>query len=332
MQKIVVISTGGTITMTAAATEAGIAPTLTADDLVGAVPQIAGLAEILTVTAHRKPGASLTIENIVELARTIDKYLEGAIDGAVVIQGTDTIEETAFLLNILIESDKPVVVTGAMRGAQMPGAEGPANLLASILVATSDMAVGRGTLVVLNDEVHSATFVQKSHTALPSAFASPMTGPVGLVCEGKAFFTTPPARSSRYHGKPTALQPVALLKATMGDDGRLLQGLPALGFAGLVIEAMGAGHVPETWVTSLQTLSRQIPVVLAVRVPCGPTFTCTYGFPGSETDLLARGLVSAGLLSAVKARLLLTLIVSDEATHRPPVPDAFLNFMPWVQQ
>src|SRR5690606_33820463 len=129
------------------------------------------------------PGASLTLENISELAQTINGKFAGDIAGAIVIQGTDTIEETAFLLDALVSGDKPVVVTGAMRGAQAPGADGPANLLASVVVAISPDAAGRGTLVVLNDEVHSARFVKKGHTALTSSFISPSAGPVGLVCE-----------------------------------------------------------------------------------------------------------------------------------------------------
>jgi L-asparaginase len=331
MGKVVIISTGGTITMTGGSAETGIEPTLTAGDLVAAVPELAKAAEILAITAYRKPSASLTIENIVKLAGDIDGYLAGDVDGAVVIQGTDTIEETAFLLNILIESDKPVVVTGAMRGAQMPGADGPANLLASVHVANAGTSAKRGTLVVLNDEIHSATFVQKSHTALPSAFMSPTTGRVGLVSEGHVLFTSPPARSTRYRIKPSTIKPVALLKVSIGDDGRLLSGLVASGFTGLVLEGMGAGHVPETWVEPLQALARQIPVVLAVRVPSGPVFSSTYGFPGSERDLLARGLISAGLLGALKARLLLTLLLSGGAS-RARVLDAFSDFTPWSDE
>lgn len=331
MGKVVIISTGGTITMTGGSAEKGIEPTLTADDLVAAVPQLAEVAEILAITAYRKPSASLTIENIITLADTIDGYLAGDVDGAVIIQGTDTIEETAFLLTILINSDKPVVVTGAMRGAQMPGADGPANLLASVHVANAGASAKRGTLVVLNDEIHSATFVQKSHTALPSAFMSPATGRLGLVAEGRVLFTSPPARSTRYHIKPSTIQAVALLKVSIGDDGRLLSNIVSSGFAGLVIEGMGAGHVPETWVQPLQTLAQQIPIVLAVRVPTGPAFSSTYGFPGSERDLLARGLISARLLTALKARLLLTLLLSDGAS-RERVLDAFATFAPWSSQ
>jgi L-asparaginase len=316
-QQVLVISTGGTITMTGAAGSPGLAPTLTADDLLAAVPEMARLAHIEALTFSSVPGASLTFENLINLSRVIDERLAGDTAGAIVIQGTDTIEETAFLLGLLITSDKPVIVTGAMRGAQAAGADGPANLLASVIVAISSNATGRGPLVVLNDEVHSSIFVQKSHTALPSSFTSPMAGPVGLVYEHDVLFTSGPAARRLTLPRPSKMRPVAIVKAALDDDGRLLPTLENLGYAGVVIEAMGAGHVPERWVQKLTDLATRLPVVLAVRTKGGPVFTKTYGFPGSETDLLGRGLIPAGILDPLKARLLLSLLVSnDEPVER----------------
>jgi L-asparaginase len=140
--------------------------------------------------AHRRRRAnspaspSLTPGNLVDVARTIEEGFASGFDGAVVIQGTDTIEESAFILDLLIGGEKPVVVTGAMRGADAPGADGPANLLAAARVATAPEARGLGTLAVLNYDIHAARFVQKSHTTLPSAFSSPLVGPLGAVVEG----------------------------------------------------------------------------------------------------------------------------------------------------
>ncbi len=309
--KLLIISTGGTITMTSSAGAAGIAPTLTADDLLRAVPQIAQLAEIETLTFSSVPGASLTLENIVELSRTIEQKFAGDIRAAIVIQGTDTIEETAFLLDLLVGGDKPVVVTGAMRGAQAAGADGPANLLASVVVAISQDAAGRGVLVVLNDQVHSAAFVKKGHTALTSSFISPTAGPVGLVYEQQVLFTSSPSMPRLLLPAPSAIRPIAIVKASLGDDGRLIAALEGMGYAGAVVEAMGAGHVPDRWVQPLTQLAAQMPVVLAVRTVGGPVFTKTYGFPGSETDLIGRGLIPAGILDPLKARLLLSILAGN---------------------
>ncbi|HRO61095.1 MAG TPA: asparaginase domain-containing protein, partial [Burkholderiaceae bacterium] len=185
--RILMVSLGGTITMMRAGA-AGIVPTLTAADLVASVPGIEGIASLETVSPMRVASASLSIDELIELARMLERRLATDIDGAVVIQGTDTIEETAWLLDLLVGGNGPVVVTGAMRGAEAPGADGPANLLAAAIVAGSPQARGLGTLVVLNDQVHAARFVQKSHTALPSAFASPISGPLALVAEGSVRF------------------------------------------------------------------------------------------------------------------------------------------------
>ncbi len=308
---VLIISTGGTITMTGGGGSSAIAPTLSADDLLAAVPQLKQLADIETLTFSTVPGASLRFGRLFELAALITQKLAGEFTGAIVIQGTDTIEETAFLLGLLIDSEKPVIVTGAMRGAAAAGADGPANLLASVAVAVAPGAKGRGVLVVLNDEIHSAVFVKKGHTALPSSFISPSSGPVGLVAEQQVLFTSSPDRPRVTLAIPPAMQAVAVVKATLSDDGRLLGALESLGYAGLVVEAMGAGHVPEYWAPLLGQLAERMPVVLAVRTPGGPVFSHTYGFPGSETDLLGRGLVRAGMLDALKARLLLGTLISN---------------------
>jgi len=320
--RVLLIALGGTITMTRSSA-GGIAPTLTAVDLVHAVAGIEKIAEIDTVSPLTIPGASLSIDDVLRVATLADQRLASDVDGVVVIQGTDTIEETAFLLDLVIQSDRPVVVTGAMRGPQAPGADGPANVLAATIVAAHPSSGGLGTLVVLNDEIHLARFVQKSHTALPSAFTSPFGGTLGIVAEGRPLIPFRPV------GRPAPLAtvtlsdvPVALVKICLGDDGRVLRQLPQLGYLGAVIEGMGAGHVPYALAPIIGELAAQMPVVLASRVPTGPTFTSTYSFAGSEIDLLQRGAIPAGLLSGLKARLLLAVLLRSQA-DRAAINKAF---------
>ena len=309
LPRILLLSLGGTITMTRSG-EGGIVPTLTAADLAASVPGLAAVAAVETLSPLRRPSAGLTLDDLIGVAHTLNDRLAGGLDGAVVIQGTDTIEETAFVLDSLVAGDKPVVVTGAMRGPESAGADGPGNLLAAAIVAGSAAARGLGVLAVLNDEIHAARLVQKAHTALPSAFRSPLAGPVGLVIEGEArIFLRPgrgPVLTESLREEPA---PVALLKMGIGDDGRLLAALPGLGFRGVVIEGMGAGHVPEALAETVSALVERIPVVLASRAETGPVFSRTYGYPGGEIDLLARGALSAGILSGVKARLLLQILL-----------------------
>ncbi|HEY0877815.1 MAG TPA: asparaginase [Zeimonas sp.] len=313
--RVLLVSLGGTITMTREATGSGVVPTLGAAELVEAVPGLADVAEVVAHSALRVPGASLGFDDLIHLAALLEARFAGGIDGAVVIQGTDTIEETAWFLDLLVASDAPVVVTGAMRGPQMPGADGPANLLASTIVAASEEARGLGALAVLNDEVHAARFVQKSHTALPSAFASPSAGPVGFVAEGRFRRHVHLARTPHVDlAASTQEAPVALVRMALGDDGRVLGALPGLGYRGAVIEAMGAGHVAAGVAPLVGDLVRHMPVVLAVRVPAGPAFTKTYGFAGSEIDLLGRGVLPGGWLGGLRARILLSLLLRSGLT------------------
>jgi L-asparaginase len=318
LAKVLMVSLGGTITMTQGGA-AGIVPTLTAADLIRSVPGIEKVAEFEAISPMRLASASLPVDELIALAAMLRERLAGGageadvVDGAVVIQGTDTIEETAWLLDLLVGGDKPVVVTGAMRGPQAPGADGPANLLAAAIVAASPAAAGLGVTVVLNDQVHAARYVRKAHTALPSAFVSPLAGPVGLVAEGRlSVFLRPPrteavALPADWRERPGA--PVALVRMALGDDGRLLKALPALGYRGVVVEGMGAGHVPQDVAPLFDALAAAMPVVLATRAHAGPAFTRTYGYPGSEIDLLGRGLIPGRSIGGLKARILLSLLL-----------------------
>jgi len=324
LPRILLVGTGGTIAMTPGA--AGILPTLSGEDLVRAVPELARHADLEVVSFSAKPGASLTLEDLVGIADLVDRRLCDGCAGAVIVQGTDTIEESAYVLDLLVASDHPVVVTGAMRGAAMAGADGPANLLAAVIVAGSEAAAGLGALVVLNDEVHAARSVRKMHTASPSAFASPGAGPLGAVVEG-ALVRTRRIERTPVLPRPASVAewPVALAAIVLGDDGRLVRALPSLGYRGVVLEAMGAGHVPAALVPGIESLAAAVPVVLATRVPAGRVFTRTYAFAGSETDLAARGVVGAGDLAPAKAVQLLRLLLA-QAARNAPIVDQFARY------
>lgn len=307
--RVTVISLGGTIAMTSGTTE-GATPTLSADDLVAAVPGLAETGIHVEVNDFRRlPGASLSFSDLLELAVLIEEL---PADGVVVTQGTDTIEETAYLLDLLTADDKPVVVTGAMRNASMAGADGPANVLAAIRVAASGEARGSGCVVVFGEEIHAARWVRKTHATSPTAFTS-YPGPIGYVAEDRVRITTRldayPALDPRSATTPAR---TAVVTVGIGDDGTVLRAVGEQ-VDGLVVAAFGAGHVPMACVDALGDLAKRIPVVLASRTGSGPVLRKTYGFPGSESDLLARGLVSAGTLDPFKARVLLQLLLMTGA-------------------
>lgn len=312
LPRVHIIVLGGTITMIPTH-QSGIVPALSGEDLVGAVPGLAAIARITVETPFLVPGASLSFEQIRDVSELSNQSIARGADGVVIVQGTDTIDETAFLLDLAHTGDAPLVVTGAMRGAQAVGADGPANLFAAITTAASPSARGLGALVVLNDEIHGARFVEKSHKSLPSAFSSPSLTPLGVVAEGEVKMGLHPRRPLLLGPMPK-LGRVALIKLCLGDDGEMIEAALERDYDGMVIEAMGAGHVPAATLPALDRAVACMPVILSSRATGGSIFRQTYGFAGAERDLLARGLIPASTLSATKARLLLAFLLGQGRT------------------
>lgn len=301
-----ILALGGTIAMTGDGA-GGVVPTLTGERLVEAVPALANVANVTASTFRQLPGAHVGFADLEALAREVITNPTGAA-GFVVTQGTDTIEETAFALDRLLPPGAPVIVTGAMRNPTVAGADGPANLLASVAVAGTIAARERGALVVFNDEIHAARFVRKMHSTATNAFASPSAGPIGWLSEGKPIVAldVPALPGVAFSDNATDAN-VALLRLALGDDGRLIDAAVAAGFDGLVIEGMGGGHATPQIADAIERAAHRLPVLLASRAGAGAVLTRTYGFVGGEIDLQKRGAVTTGWLDGLKARILLTL-------------------------
>lgn len=318
MARVRVLFLGGTISMT---------PSMSPDAAAGsgATPRL-GSAEILESLAARigedlavegvdlcRVGSShLTFEHLLDVTRAARKAVDEGVDGVVVVQGTDSMEESGWFLDLLWPYDVPVVFTGAMRNPALPGADGAANLLAALTVAADPRWREQGVLLLLNDEVHAARHVAKRHTSSPAAFESPGAGPLGRMLEGRAAPTLRVARRSALPVPETVPTRVPVHFAAVGEDPAVLRAL-GLVADGLVVAGFGAGHVKADVAEAAGELAARIPVVLASRAGSGSVHTRTYGGAGSEEDLLGKGLVNGGQLAPLKARVLLALLLGGGA-------------------
>ncbi|PCI32926.1 MAG: L-asparaginase [Alphaproteobacteria bacterium] len=307
---------GGTITMEKAR-GGGVVPTMDAATLCRAVPGLDRVATVEPRTDQMVASGNLTYEHAIDLAAKITQAaVSGAADGFVIVQGTDTLEEMAFILDCLLDIDRPVVVTGAMRNPTSLSADGPANILAAVTCAATKKVARAGVVVVLNDEIHVARFVTKTHSGSVGTFQSPNMGPVGRVTEGKvSLFSLPVVGPKVTLPDPGITPKIALIKTSLGDEGHLLELINQSDFQGLVIEGFGAGHVPESYLDSLDKILPKMPVILASRTQAGHVLRQTYGFAGSEIDLIRRGLVPSGILDGLKAKSLLTLLLMSGASQ-----------------
>jgi L-asparaginase len=309
-KRIGVFFLGGTISMSPAE-GGGVEARLGPDELLAAVPSLQQLDLLIDPTdVGRVPSASLSFSTLLDLVRNASA---GDYDGAVIVQGTDTIDETAFLFDLLWPHESPLVVTGAMRNPTQPGADGPANLLAAIAVASADDAHGLGSLVVMNDEIHAARLVSKVNTASPAAFVSANYGPLGYLREGIPVIGLRPRRRST-HAVPASINvSVPIYMAALDDDALVLNA--ARTADGLIVAGSGGGHVNAKHAKLLGELAHSKPVILSTRTASGRVLTTTYASDGAEIDLIRRGLIPGGELTALKARLLLSVMLSNAATR-----------------
>jgi L-asparaginase len=312
--RVAVISLGGTIA--SAPDETGLAgPRLSAADLVAAVPSLEQLADVTFRDLARVPSSDLTFDLARTVAREVAAAVAGGASGVVLTQGTDTIEEMAYCLDLLVAEPVGLAVTGAMRHSGLPGADGGANLLDAVRTVVRPEARGLGCLVVLNEEVHAAAVVRKRHTSSPAAFVSPGVGPVGWIAEGVAHLRDRPFPRLTLRPVDGAPVPrVPLVRVTMDDDGWWLEAVRAARAPGLVLEALGGGHVPGWLSEEVVALATEIPVIMTSRTGGGEVLTRTYGgFPGSESTLVRGGVIPGGALAGLKARVLLTLLLASGA-------------------
>ncbi|MCB0077103.1 MAG: asparaginase [Anaerolineales bacterium] len=297
---VVVITTGGTIAMRDDG--AGAVPVLEGEGLLGEsanrLPEVALQSEAFA----NLPSVHLTLTQLWQLRQRVGAHLaDEAVRGVVITHGTDTLVETAFLLDLTLASPKPVVVTGAMRTVSEAGYDGHANIQQALRVVADDEARHRGTMVVFTDEIHAARYVTKSQSHSPATFRSPNWGPMGRIFGTEIVWGWTVTRD---WVECEQLEPdVHLLMVATGTEPLLLSMLVEQRVAGIVIEGVGANRVPPSWLPWIRRATAQGTAVVVAHGTAGGHASDGYGYAGAARSLVEAGATLARGLDARKARL-----------------------------
>ncbi len=300
---IVLLFTGGTISMRHDPVAGGAVPSLSGRDILALAPGIDQLAYLEVDDWGAFPGPHMTPSRMWELRQRIVAHLtRPEIDGVVLTHGTDSLEETAYLLARSVNSEKPIVITGAMRTSSELGWDGPRNLAGAVRVAAAADSRGCGTMVFMSDRIFTALDVTKAHTSSLDSFDSPGLGPIGVIDDGRVIFRRSLPATAPVLDPPTLAQPVDLVYAYAGADSRLLDASRRDG-KGIVIAAMGRGNVPPPMVEGIaRWIEDDKPVVITSRSVRGRV-GCTYGYAGGGRRLADLGAIFAGARRPQQARI-----------------------------
>jgi L-asparaginase len=309
-KRLALIFTGGTISMKFDPAIGAAVPALSGHEILSLAEGAERVADVEVIEFGRHPGPHMTLPQMMALADLLRATLDRPdIDGAVITHGTDTLEETAYLLDLTTTGDKPVALVGAMRNSSEMGWDGPPNLLSAMRVAAADGARGLGVLVVMNDTILAASEATKTHTEAFDSFQSPDFGPLGVVDRGEAIIRRPCFK--RQHLPASEItEPVFVIKLAAGVDSTLIDAAIDAGARGLVIEALGRGNVPPAAMPAIRrATTAAIPVVLVSRCPRGRVYD-SYGYEGGGRQLRQLGVIFSDFLSSQKARIKLALALS----------------------
>ena len=309
-KNILIIFTGGTISMEKDANSQAVNIRDNHDSLIQTLENQFKNIKLSSITFSMVPSPFMKIDDLFTLAKLTFSKLKNEIDGIVITHGTDTLEETAYFLDIFDSSSKPIVLTGSMRNYSEIGYDGLSNLASSILVAASDDSKNHGVLVVLNDEINAASEVTKSHTLSLDTFKSLEFGPIGIIDNQNVIYYRRIAQTKKVPQISNLKGEVEIVKVSLGQSSLLLNLLIDHKISGIVLEALGRGNVPPQLVPSIErALKENIPVVLTSRAPKGRVLD-TYGYVGGGRHLKNLGVIFAPNINSQKARLKLLLLKS----------------------
>ncbi|MHA8110183.1 asparaginase [Lactobacillaceae bacterium Melli_B4] len=308
MKTILAIHTGGTISMSA--DENGEVNPNDENPIANNDVTLDGQVKLINDSMFNLPSPHVTPDVMLQLRDRILKAQRDGIDGVVITHGTDTLEETAYFLDLTLPNHFPVVLTGAMRSSNEIGSDGLYNLQSSVAVAASDDAIGKGVLVVMNDEIHTARYVTKTHTTNLATFKTPTFGPLGIISKHQPYFFQELIKSDSFNIDHVE-SGVFLLKAFAGMDGTLFDALNNGNTKGLIVEGLGSGNLPPSTLPALQRLlDRNIPVILVSRCYNGMAQDI-YDYQGGGIELEQMGVSLCRGLNGPKARIKLIVGISN---------------------
>jgi len=322
MKKILVVFTGGTFSMKIDEKTGAAVPYFHGEELLEMIPEAKNLAEIEIYNFGNRPGPHMTPALMLDLAKRIRKEIAREdIDGAIVTHGTDTLEETAYFLDLAVDTKKPIVVIGAMRTSSEPDWDGPRNLLDAIHIINEPNSVGLGVLVCLNGEINAASEVTKTHTEDIETFRSLDFGSLGFVDRGRVIYNRLPRKLEKIVTEEID-DKVDLLKVYAGMDDKFFRFSADSGAHALVVEALGVGNVTPWAYKGIEYVrSKNIPVILVSRCPAGETLDI-YGYDGAGKWLKKIGVIFAEYLNGQKARIK-TIIALKKARNEAELRKLF---------
>lgn len=303
MKNILVVFTGGTFSMKIDEKTNAAVPFFHGDELIKMIPRAADLAKISIYEFGNYPGPHITPELMLELSKKINEFVEYPnVDGIIVTHGTDTLEETAYFLDLTVKTKKPILVIGAMKTSSEPDWDGPRNLLDAMHIINNPNSSGMGVLVCLNGEINAASEVTKTHTEDIETFHSLDFGSLGFVDRGRVVFNRLPRKIETFITEKINTN-VDLIKVYAGMDEKFFKFSADSGVDGVVVEAMGVGNVPPPAYEGIKYIvDKNIPVVLVSRCPAGETLDI-YGYPGAGKWLKQLGVIFSDYLNGQKARI-----------------------------
>lgn len=309
MRNVTIIATGGTIASQATTATGPVNAGIAGQALMDSLPAMPAGITLSVEDFAAKGSYALDLDTVHRLCRRIDAVLaDPAVDGVVVTHGTDTMEESAFLADLLVQSNKPVVFTGAQRHAGLPDTDGPRNIHDAVVCAGSPELVGEGALILFEGDIHAAISVSKVHTSRVDTFRSPGLGKLGEVDAGVVHLYA--RRLPRTVLSTDRLDDgVEILLTGLGTSPRLLDHCTTIGARGVVLAAFGRGNAPQGFAEGVKRLTDQgIPVVVASRCAEGRTLP-VYGNDSGGRSLADAGAIFSGKLQPIKARLLLSVLL-----------------------